>query len=216
MISCLTFCFLLEPGAQSFTPVCFGLLVVVVVALASSSFASGSKPGKDKRIQISLAVALQLIVLASFQAKYSQVTSSGRTLKLLSRPADPWDFFRGNYQALSYTEASLNSDDVNFHDAAQAAKDTTVYVSFKDTGKYWQATDVYRSKPSKSKDRIVLKAKVNSSYANHLFLHYGIEQYYFEDGKQMNISDGALASVQVSDEGDAVLTDLLPLTEKIK
>ena len=216
MTEYLTFGILLDPGLQSFTLPYFIVLFSIGAALLVSVLAPRIRAVNlktkflvDKRFQVGLVVLLQLVVLSSFQAKNAQVVASGRLLKLSANPSDPIDLFRGTYQALTYPDSSLLSSEVTFHNVGTAVKDSTVYVAFKENGAFWNATDVYTTKPSVTDDTIVMKARVYSSSANRMTVHYGIEQYYFEEGKQLKLAEGATAYVHVNDDGDAILTDLI-------
>jgi uncharacterized membrane-anchored protein len=223
MNECFTFCILAEPGLQSFTPIYFALLLLLSATLITSALLtriavisghqlqalSPLKILSSKKTQVCLVLLLQIIVLASFQAKYAQVVKAGRTIMLEANPVDPFDFFRGNYQALSFPEGRLADVRVRFHDLVHTSKNSIVYVVFQADGKLWKATDVYETKPVSTLHSIIMKGRVDYYAGGYLNIHYGIEQYFFCEGKQVNMTEGAAASVHVDDNGDAVLTDLV-------
>lgn len=223
MNECFTFCILAEPGLQSFTPIYFALLLLLSVTLIASTLLnrivvtsgrqlqefSPLKILSSTKTQVCLVLLLQIVVLASFQAKYAQVVKFGRTIMLEANPVDPFDFFRGNYQALSFPEGRLTDVRVRFHDLAHTSKNSTVYVVFQADSQLWKATDVYETKPVSPLHSIVMKGRVDYYGGSYLNIHYGIEQYFFCEGKQVNMTNGAAASVRVDDNGDAVLIDLV-------
>jgi uncharacterized membrane-anchored protein len=225
MNECLTFCILAEPGLQTFTPLYGALLLLLSATLLASAVLtrnvvrSGRQLQKrslvkilsNTKTQICLVLILQIVVLASFQAKYAQVVEAGRTITLEANPADPIDFFRDNYQALNFPQARLSDSIVRFHNLNNICNDTTVYVLFQADGELWKATDVYPTKPAWSSQSVVIKGRVDNCWKGNLVLHYGIEQYFFAEGKQVDMAKGASASVHVDDNGDAVLTNLVAL-----
>ncbi|MDR3612311.1 MAG: GDYXXLXY domain-containing protein [Candidatus Obscuribacterales bacterium] len=225
MNECLTFCILAEPGLQTFTPMYFTLLLLIAATLVASTLltSNGVIAGRhsiqfspveilsNRKTQVCLVLILQLLVLASFEGKYSQVVKVGRTIKLEANPADPFDFFRGNYQVLNFPQARLSDSIVRFHSLNSTCKNSTVYVVFQADGELWKATDVYPTKPAWSAQSVVMKGRVDNCWSGNLVLHYGIEQYFFPEGKQVDMAKGASATVQVDDDGDAVLTSLLAL-----
>jgi uncharacterized membrane-anchored protein len=222
MNECFTFCILTEPGFETFTPLYFALLFLLILALVVSFGLTRSISRSRRRLQafspvkilsnaktqICLVVVLQIVVLASFQAKYAQVVKTGRTIKLEANPLDPVDLFRGNYQALNFPQARLCDSKVRFHNLSNTSTDTIVYVVFQTDGNVWKATDVYSTKPEWSSQSIVMKGRIVNYWKGNLVLHYGIEQYFFSKG-EVNMTKGAAASVHVDDNGDAVLTDLV-------
>jgi uncharacterized membrane-anchored protein len=223
MNECFTFCILTEPGFETFTPLYFALVLFLFSALLTSFGLTRSIARTSRRLQafspvrifsnvktqICLVVVLQIVVLASFQAKYVQVVKTGRTIRLAANPLDPVDLFRGNYQALNFPQGRLSDDEVKFHNLSDTSIDTVVYVVFQADGDLWKATDVYSTKPERSSQSVVMKGRIVNYWKGNLILHYGIEQYFFSEGKEVNMTKGAAASVHVDDNGDAVLTDLV-------
>jgi uncharacterized membrane-anchored protein len=227
MNECLTLCILAEPGLQNIAPIYFDLVLLLLGTLTASVFLARKAPQttrhintisphkilSSKKTQLCLVLMLQIIVLTSFQAKYAQVVKTGKTIALAATPLDPFDFFRGNYQALNFSEGRLSSKKVRFHMLNNIGKDSTVYVVFQPDGELWKATDVYETKPVLTLQSVVMKGRIDYLAGDTLALHYGIEQYFFAEGKGVNLTKGAKAIVRVDKNGDAVLTDLIASTQ---
>jgi uncharacterized membrane-anchored protein len=190
-------------------------LIVLALAVGINLFRSvkGTAILKTPLARISLMVLAQIIVLGAFQTKYQRVVDGGLPVVLETSPADPYDFFRGYYQSLRFDITDLDNDYSPFHFSSVHKKGDVVFVMLKKNTNAWVATGVYEQKPS-AQDAPFIKGTLLNASKNKLCVHYGIEQFFYPDGKAISIPNGALASVKVDLNGDAVLSDLIAKEKK--
>ena len=155
---------------------------------------------------------LILILAVPSQAFYTQVT--GKTVILQTAPVDPYDFFRGYYQTLSY--------DISNRDTLKALPGwkeiskgedylppgTLIYVTLeqpKDSSNSsrplaWKPIKVSAEYPHNlSNDQIALKGK-----STGWSIEYGLERYYMPENQREQINS-TITEAQMQDQQSFVV-----------
>lgn len=172
-----------------------------------------------KQTKFILAIALQVIIIFAIIIFKLSILTSGTEVLLRIAPVDPRDLLRGDYATFQYDISNL---DFYLVSGQQIRNGDTVYVLLRQTGKYWTAQNVQKTRPTGSE--LFIKGKIESgglesrtaslSYQFPRFggscLHvvYGIEQYFIPEGKGQNFSfwnKEAAAMVAIDDSGNAAL-----------
>lgn len=170
-----------------------------------------------RKLFVVLLVLGQFVILAFMAGEREWIRHNGERVYLRTAPIDPRDPFRGDFVRLSY---SLNSVDVSRFRSSTSAnslkRDDKVYAVLAPS-----ATDVYQldyltdRKPSSG---VFLLGRVNRDVSGgQIQLRYGIEQYFVQQGRGVEIEDkrGAGNALQIPMEvelavggrGQAVLVD---------
>lgn len=170
---------------------------------------------------------LILILAVPSQAFYTQIT--GTTAILQTAPVDPYDFFRGYYQTLSYDISGMDTLKAlpGWQDVAQGAEylpqGTLIYVTLeppKESAKAqrpsaWKPIQVSAEYPDNlSKNQIALQGK--STGWN---IEYGLERYYMPESQreqinntiteaQRNSQQSFVVEVKVNSQGKAIPVSL--------
>ena len=187
----------------------------------------------NRKILLYAAVALQIIAVASIALSKEWLLATGYPVVLQTAPVDPRDLFKGDYVALDYAFSQLPvpllSEDIIQHGLRKGQK---VYLQLGETrqgvtqtGKafsappetgrylkgYVQAHWPYKNFNNADSSKITDQRSVS----HPLMVHYGIEQYYVEQGQglEMEKTRGNRNSFQVpmliqvalSDAGDAII-----------
>lgn len=118
---------------------------------------------------------LQLTFIFLGVIKNEFILYKGDTLKILTKPLDPYDAFRGNYLVLNY-ENSIKVSDGTTDNAYN--KGDIVYIVYKedDTG-YSKIDYITKEKPKGEK---YIKARVNYKYSSEIFLKLPFDRYYID------------------------------------
>lgn len=139
------------------------------------------------------AAALQLLVLAYLAAERELILRTGRPIYLRTAPIDPRDAFRGDYVRLDYeiSHATTNQlrdglrspkqDDLN-------RKDRKVYAALKMHGDLATLDYVSDRKPADAE--VVLRGR---AWNYNLNIRYGLEAYFVEQGKGLDLERGRRA-----------------------
>jgi len=219
MNSNLTLAIVLLPNAESLMPMLPAIAIMIVMTLALCFYRTFGTSTFDvmasfEKMSLGTKVALitgaQVLLLLAFAGKYATVVAQGQTVTLKIQRVDPVDFFRGNYMALGLNISSLDSKDVAFSGSKPFSKDQVVYVVLRKANPSWLPVSVHDERPPMKQDEVVLKGVI--TYTNEVIMrvHYGLEQYFFPEGKQPDLNR-SLAVIKVDASGDAVLTALAPL-----
>ena len=174
-----------------------------------------------KQTKFILAIALQAIIIFAIVIFKMSVLTGGTDVLLKIAPVDPRDMLRGDYATFQYSNVS-NLD--SYISGGQPIRNgDTVYVVLRQSGKYWMARNVQKTKPLSGD--IALKGKVASGgmetqadvFQNQRFggsrIHvvYGIEEYFIPEGKGQGFSffnKEAAARVVIDENGNAVIKQL--------
>lgn len=155
---------------------------------------------------------LILILAVPSQAFYTQVT--GKTVILQTAPVDPYDFFRGYYQTLSYDISSLDTLKglPGWKQIAKAEEylplGTLIYVTLeqpKDSTKSqhpsaWKPVKVSAEYPQNlSNNQIVLQGK-----STGWSIEYGLERYYMPENQREQINS-TITEAQMKDQQSFVV-----------
>jgi len=170
-----------------------------------------------KQTKLLLAIALQVVIIFAIIIFKLSVLTGGTEVMLRIAPVDPRDLLRGDYATFQYDISNLDSYNSR---GEQIRNGDNVYVILGQSGKYWTAQSVQKTKPIGNV--LFIKGKVESggmesqidqiSYerfgSSRLHIVYGIEQYFIPEGKGQNFSfwnKKAAAMVAVDDNGNAVI-----------
>jgi len=170
-----------------------------------------------KQTKFILAIALQVAIIFAIIIFKLSVLTSGTEVMLRIAPVDPRDLLRGDYATFQYDISNLDS---YYSRGEQIRNSDTVYVVLRQSGKYWVAQNVQKTKPTGNE--LFIKGKVESgglesqtnplSYQrfgnSRLHVVYGIEQYFIPEGKGENFSfwnKEVAAMVAIDDNGNAAL-----------
>jgi uncharacterized membrane-anchored protein len=159
-----------------------------------------------KQAKFIAAITLQVIIVFAIIISKLSVLSGGTDILLRIEPVDPRDMLRGDYATFQYSNVSNV-----FSDNQQIKNGDTVYVTLEQSGNYWIAKDVQKTKPFGGE--IALKGKVSSGSSNGYNIHvlYGIEQYFIPEGTGQGFSffnKEAAAKVAVDENGNGVLKQI--------
>lgn len=170
-----------------------------------------------KQTKFILAIALQVVIIFAIIIFKLSVLTGGTEVLLKIAPVDPRDLLRGDYATFQYDISDIDS----YYSRGQQIKNSdTVYVVLRQTGKYWTAQNVQKTKPAGSE--LFIKGKIESgglesqtdslsyqsSGSSRLHVVYGIEQYFIPEGKGQNFNfqnKEAAAMVAIDDSGNAAL-----------
>jgi len=141
------------------------------------------------------AAALQLLVLAYMAGEREVVLHTGRTIYLRTAPIDPQDLFRGDYVTLSY-EISRVSRDLARGTLPEIAKtkmdkwpkDLKVYTALKQNPD-GLAEVLYITDREPAED-LFIRGRLESSWRPAFQVRYGIEAFFVEQGKGLDLERG--------------------------
>jgi len=217
----MIFGILLLPNLQSLLPILPAIGVMLFFALAMVIFGF-SKPGtsalpafRNLKLgsKLSLAVGAQILLLISFAVKYEVVIAHSKPIVLRTTTIDPFDPFRGNFMAFSYDIGQLQSPKVAFNNAAPLHAGEEVWVTLRPGNPAWQAVSLSDRLPNCAPGQAILKGIVQTNYANHVSVHYGLEQFFYPADKSIKSTRSSLALIAVNPDGEAVLTNLIPIPD---
>lgn len=174
-----------------------------------------------KQTKFILAIVLQTVIIFAIIIFKVSILSGGTDVLLRIEPVDPRDMLRGDYATFQYSNISNLASYIS--DGQQIKNGDTVYVILRQSGKYWLAQSIQKTKPLNGE--IILKGKVLSggkktqpdALPNQRFsgsriqIIYGIEEYFIPEGKGQNFSffnKEAAARVAVDENGNAVLKQI--------
>jgi len=174
-----------------------------------------------KQTKFILAIALQVVIIFVIIIFKVSVLSGGTDVLLRIEPVDPRDPLRGDYATFQYSDISNLGPYIS--GGKQIRNGDTVYVVLRQSGKYWTAQNIQKTKPSGNE--IYIKGKVASGgvesqsdiFSGQRFggtrIHvvYGIEEYFIPEGKGRGFSfwnKEAAARVVVDENGNAVLKQI--------
>jgi len=174
-----------------------------------------------KKTKFISAVALQAAIIFAIIIFKLSVLSLGADVLLRIEPVDPRDILRGDYATFQYS--SITSLESYISGGQLIRNGDAVYVVLKQSGKYWIAQNVQKTKPLNRE--IFIKGRVVSGgvearsdvFSNQRFsnsrIHvvYGIEEYFIPEGKGQGFSfrnKEAAARVVIDVNGNAVLKEI--------
>jgi uncharacterized membrane-anchored protein len=154
-----------------------------------------------KKSFVILAVILQLLVLAYMAGEREYILRYGKVIHLRTAPIDPRDMFRGDYVRLNYEISRIPVNRLKDVDSgAKLKKGDKIYVSLKEgpNGLY-ELVEAGLEKPANG---MYLSGRLpyrTQRASNPIWIKYGIEAYFVEQGKGRNIEKrrGSRTKVQV-------------------
>jgi uncharacterized membrane-anchored protein len=156
-----------------------------------------------RKLFISLAVILQLVVLAYMAGEREFILHNGKVIHLRTAPIDPRDMFRGDYVRLSYEISRISINMIEGADrAAEIKKGAKIYVNLKEgpNGLYEPVNADFQ----KPKEGLYLTGRIPNPYQKlregyPIWVNYGIEAYFVEQGKGRDMEKrlGSRTDIQV-------------------
>ncbi|MBN2374339.1 GDYXXLXY domain-containing protein [bacterium] len=151
-----------------------------------------------KNMLIIGAVLVQLIALASMCLQREAVLATGNTVYIRTEPVDPRDMFRGDYVQLQYEISSIPIDMVPEQDREEMQKrHSRVYLAFTtDRRSIIQPLHLSLKKPEQGLfirgliEREYFISDLTSQDHSTIDVRYGIEKYFMQQGKALEIETG--------------------------
>lgn len=175
----------------------------------------------NKQTRFILAIVFQVMVILAIIIFKLSVLVGGTYVLLRIVPLDPRDMLRGDYITFQY---DISNIDPYYVRGRQIRNGDTVYVTLRQSGKYWKVQDVQKTKPTGGD--LFIKGTVESggtesnadpfslqiSDSSVLRVLYGIEQYFIPEGRGQGFSfwDKEVAAwVAVDNDGNPVLKRII-------
>lgn len=156
-----------------------------------------------KKSFVILAVILQLLVLAYMAGEREYILRNGKIIRLRTAPIDPRDMFRGDYVRLNYEISRIPVSMIKDADGvAEIKKGAKIYARLEEgpTGLY----EMVAADLQKPQEGLYLTGRIPYPYrklqvGNPIWVKYGIEAYFVEQGKGREIEKkrGSRIKVQV-------------------
>lgn len=161
-----------------------------------------------------LAVAAQLAVLAWMAGEREWVYRSGKVVHLRTAPVDPRDLFRGDFVRLQYEINNVRVEQLEPAPARpppEQRRHQVVYTRLQAIGEgLYEAAGTSTTRPA---DSLFIRGRTEEAWhlgrrgAGHMFVKYGIEQLFVEQGSGKQIEDrrGRRDGLQVPMEVEVAL-----------
>ena len=140
-----------------------------------------------------LAAALQVLALAYMAGERELVVSMGRTIYLRTAPVDPRDVMRGDYVRLNYEisrvpqfmlRGSLSQSD----SSDGKSRDRRVYAHLQESANgVAELTGLSDSPPASG---LYIRGRLEPSWGGQTQVRYGLEAYFMEQGKALELEQG--------------------------
>lgn len=147
-------------------------------------------------------VLLQLAILAGLVVYSQYPLWVGTEVRLLTKPVDPRDLFRGQYVRLHYP---LSRQPIPEMELPRA--DDPVYVLLRRQGDFWEAKGVRLREPKEK--QLYMRGTITRVSDGQLRIRYGIEAWFVAPGEarrlENSFSDGGVARVRITPSGRAAL-----------
>ena len=137
------------------------------------------------------AVALQVAVLAYMGGEREWVLRAGRTVYLRPAPVDPRDAMRGDYVHLNYEISRVPQSLCRGSLAKTNApgetlpRDTKVYALLHENEDgLAELTALFDTAPGEG---LFIRGRSEPSWGNHVSVRYGLEAYFMEQGKAIEL-----------------------------
>lgn len=173
-----------------------------------------------KQTKFILAIALQVIIIFAIILFKVSILTGGTEVMLKIEPIDPRSPLRGDYVTFQYNISNL---DAYLARGQRIRNGDTVYVVLRQSGKYWIAQDIQKTKPAGNKvfirgriasggtERRVDTFSIQRFGASRFHIVYGIEEYFIPEGKGRGFTfwnKEVAARVVVDENGNAVLKQI--------
>jgi len=146
------------------------------------------------KLLVALAVVAQLAVLAWMAGEREWIFRTGQVVYLRTAPIDPRDLFRGDFVRLQYEINSLRAEQVDpvlAKAPRERGRHEVVYTNLHPAGEgLYDAAGTGITRPA---DEPFIRGRTEDSWrlgwrgAGHLFVKYGIEQLFVEQGSGKDI-----------------------------
>jgi uncharacterized membrane-anchored protein len=156
-----------------------------------------------KKSVVILAVILQLLVLAYMAGEREYILRNGKIIHLRTAPIDPRDMFRGDYVRLNYEISRIPVNMIKDAEGlSEIKKGAKIYARLKEgpAGLH----EMVGADLQKPQEGLYLAGRIPYPYrklqvGNPLWVKYGIEAYFVEQGKGREIEKkrGSRMKVQV-------------------
>lgn len=158
-----------------------------------------------RKLVIMLAIFLQLAALSWMALSREYILQTGQQVKFQTAPIDPRDLFRGDFVRLNYAMSEVPAEMLSPEIDRDKLKkgDTLFAVLNQSSNGIASLASLQQSKPANN--QLFIKGRVTSSWITSasakkvIRLKYGIEQYFVEQGKGLDIENrrGRRNTIQV-------------------
>lgn len=156
-------------------------------------------------------IVLQVLILGGIAASHYGTLFYGEKIVLKTEPVDPRDLFYGDYVILNYEISNVPLS--LWKEDGEPDYNEKVYVLLKEKDSVHEAVSVYKEKPEVKEGEVALKAIVKGVYnqPGEIFLKYGLERYYVEEGTGRAIEEEMpdKVSVRVAPWGQVTVEELI-------
>ncbi|MCF6136297.1 GDYXXLXY domain-containing protein [Pseudalkalibacillus berkeleyi] len=164
-----------------------------------------------KRKWFYMLIALQVMILVGIAGSNYVTLHYGERIVLKTEPIDPRDLFHGDYVTLNYDISRIPL--ASWIDEEIPEHNEKVYVVLKEADSIYKVKNVHASKPNVQDGEVVLKGIVKGVHEQmgELFLNYGIERYYVEEGSGKGIENNRpdKVSIRIAPWGQVTIEDLI-------
>jgi uncharacterized membrane-anchored protein len=148
-----------------------------------------------KKALLFFAIVFQFFALSWMALSREYIIQTGEVVKIQTAPIDPRDLFRGDFVRLNFGLSELSADLLEPHLVGQTLKKgQLLFVKIKASSKgLVTAISVTDSKPDS--EQLFIKGRLTRNWSkskygsNTLAVKYGIEQYFVEQGKGIDIEN---------------------------
>ena len=148
---------------------------------------------KKKTLIIGIAI-LQICVLGYMAGEREWVLRNGHTLYLRTAPIDPRDMMRGDYVRLNYSISRvpgalcLGSLAFTNNVSQKLPRDTKVYAALKVSD--GDVAELVSLSPNPPATGLFVRGRTERSWGSLLQVRYGLEAYFMEQGKGLELEKG--------------------------
>ena len=151
---------------------------------------------KLSKIFIVLAIAAQILVLAYMAGKRELIIAKGTEIYIRSAPIDPRDPFRGDFVRLRYDINAIHQNQTKANDFPEnkIPAGTTVYAVLQENENSIYSLDQLTTQ--RPENGLYIKGRASNDWRfrqnvslQHTTVKYGIEQYYVQQGKGIEMED---------------------------
>ena len=152
---------------------------------------------------ILLAIMFQVLVLVYMAGDREHILRNGKIIHLRTAPIDPRDMFRGDYVRLNYEISRIPVNKIiDTNSTNELKKGAKIYVILKEgpNGLY----EMVNASVKKPDEGFYLRGRIPYEYkhlrpGNPLWINYGIEAYFVQQGKGRKIErrQGGRTTVQI-------------------
>lgn len=166
-------------------------------------------PIPSKMLLLSLAIALQIAILAGEYLNSVYPLWVGKEVSLSIRPVDPRSMFRGNYARLDYVIGRPRVEALAPELKGKLRRGMVIYVSLSEKEGLWVATGLSLTRPDSG---LYIRGRYTARWRS--YIKYGIEAWFAPKEKALALERNvrrdrkATAQVRIAPNGKAALVGI--------